>query len=126
MIEFPLPDLIDKVAILKLKIERIGEPHLKTAYNFYMKALKKYPKKKQPIIEKALLELYEINGKIWDNEHEIRKGNVCDLPLVEVGRRCLLIRDLNKIRLAIKEKLVEETKSGFKDVSMNIYNTKDL
>jgi hypothetical protein len=126
MIAFPLPDLIDKVAILKLKVERINEPHLKQAYNFYMKALKKYPKKHKKIIDKAFIDLYDINGRIWDNEHEIRKGTVCDLPLVEVGRRCLLIRDLNKLRLAIKERIVEETKSGFKDVSMNVYNTKGL
>jgi len=124
MVEFPLADLIDKTAILKLKVERIGEPHLKKAYNFYIKALKKYSHQKE--IKQAFKELYEINGRIWDNEHEIRKGTVCDLPLVEVGRRCLLIRDLNKIRLAIKDRIVVETKSGFKDVSMNVYNTKGL
>jgi uncharacterized protein YxjI len=100
---------------------------LKEAYDFYMQEIEKtyiYPLDRK-IIKKGLKDLYEINGKIWDNEHAIRKGSVCDLPLKEVGRRCLKIRDLNKIRLAIKEKLVDETHSGFKDVSMNVYNKKD-
>lgn len=117
MIEFPIPDLLDKVAILKLKIERIGEPHLQDAYDFYMKEINLIGG-----MENYLEELYIINGLIWDNEHEIRKGSMCSLSLEDVGRRCLKIRDLNKVRLSIKDKIAIETKSGFKDVSMNVYS----
>jgi len=117
--ELTLPDLIDKMSILKLKIERIGEPHLKIEYAYYEKEICKLPVLIKPLMDVFLKKLYQINGKIWDLEHEIREGSKCKLSLKEVGRRTLIIRDLNKKRVAIKDKIVDETGSGFKDIKMN-------
>ena len=45
----------------------------------------------------------ESNAKIWMLEGDIRKGK--KMPLEEVGRRAILIRDHNKDRVAAKEQI---------------------
>ena len=63
--------------------------------------------------------LYEINGEMWNAEYAIRKGQDDNLGLEEIGRRALRIRDLNRIRMKIKNDIVELTGDGFKDCKMN-------
>ena len=117
--ETPLDEILDRMSIIKLKIERIGEPHLKKQYEEYKKAVKEF-KDKGIVIKKEWLEdLSEVNSKIWDLESDIRKGKEKELGLEEVGKRAIAIRDFNKQRIAIKNKVIEETGIGFKDVKMN-------
>lgn len=63
-------------------------------------------------------ELYEINGKfgIWNKI--LRKAKKAFF-WEEVGRRALVIKDLNKKRVALKNRIAEETGRGFKDIKMN-------
>lgn len=115
----PLPEILDRMSILKLKIERIGETHLKMEMQEYEKALKDFEKRGVRINSEWIKELYEVNGQIWDLESDIRKGKEKELGLEEVGRRAIAIRELNKKRISIKNKIVEETGIGFRDVKMN-------
>ena len=116
--EMPLPEILDRMSILKLKVERIGEEHLKKEMSAYEKSLEDF-KEKIEIKYEWLNELYNINKMIWDLESDIRRGKEKELGLEEVGRRALAIRELNKKRVAMKNKVVEETGLGFKDVKMN-------
>jgi len=43
--EMPLPEILDRLSILKLKIERIGEPHLQKELLAYTEAIEEYKKK---------------------------------------------------------------------------------
>ena len=61
--------------------------------------------------------MYEINGKIWDTEGDIRRG--VDMPLEEVGRLALIVRDLNQIRNGIKGEIVDKFAEGFKEIKVN-------
>jgi len=117
--EMPLPEILDRLSIIKLKIERIGEPHLIKEKEEYERAVKEFEKRGVIIDKNWLNSLYEINGKIWDLESDIRKGKENELGLEEVGRRAILIREWNKKRVGIKNKIVEQTNSGFRDVKMN-------
>lgn len=117
--EMPLPEVLDRMSILKLKIERIGEPHLVLEMSEYEKALEDFEKRGIKIDPNWVNELYEINGKIWDLESDIRKGKEFELGLEEVGRRAIAIRELNKRRISVKNQIVEKTGLGFKDVKMN-------
>ena len=117
--EMPLPEILDRLSILKLKIERIGEPHLKYELKAYEKAIDEFKKRGMGIKEEWLDKLYDINGKIWDLESDIRKGKENKLGLGEVGRRAIAIRELNKQRVSIKNEIVQKTGIGFKDVKMN-------
>lgn len=119
--EMPLPEILDRLSILNLKIERIGEPHLQVEFQAYADTLREYEKKGISSIKmnEWLTDLQIINGRIWDLESDIRKGKEGELGLEEVGRRAIVIRELNKQRVAIKNKIVEETGIGFRDVKMN-------
>ena len=117
--EGPLAELLDRLVIVKLKMERVSGSEKEKEYEFYKKELELYKKNGFKINDKWLEELYKVNGKIWDLESDIRKGKEGLLGLEEVGRRAIAIRDLNKIRIRIKNEIVEETGSGFKDIKIN-------
>jgi len=117
--DVPLAELLDRLVIVKLKMERVSGSEKEKEYEFYKKELELYKKKGFKIKDEWLEELYKVNGKIWDLESDIRKGKEELLGLEEVGRRAIAIRDLNKIRIRIKNEIVEETGSGFKDIKIN-------
>ena len=49
--------------------------------------------------------MIEINGRIWDLESAIRMTD--SLPLEEIGRRTIQIRNINRERIAMKNKIAE-------------------
>lgn len=120
VIPTPLPEVADRYTIAKLKLERLpadeADPdELQRQVDFYREGLDTDDDDLMAMVD----ELYEINGLIWDAEHEIRKGQDENLGLDEIGRRALRIRDLNRRRIRIKNRIVELTGDGFKDVKMN-------
>ena len=59
-------------------------------------------------IENLCKKLYDVHSLIWCTESSIRKAQENDLGLEEVGRRALVVRDLNRERQAI-EQLIDST-----------------
>ena len=123
---YPADELIDKVSIIQLKIERIpdkeGKALLKQEYMDYCRAIKEYVS--EGVFTKAQWnnwhkELYEVNSRIWDLEAAIRQGKEKELGLEEVGRRALSIRNNNGIRIRIKSSIVEKIGLGYKDIKIN-------
>lgn len=115
----PLPELLDRLSILTLKIQRIGEPHLQLEYDEVVTAIEEFELENILVKEEWFVSLLHINQTIWDLEAAIRQGKEDDLGLEEVGRRALLIRDTNKCRVSIKNTITQETGSGFIDVKQN-------
>lgn len=64
------------------------------------------------------MRLAQMNIEIWNLENEVRRG-AFDKNLEEVGRRALLIRDLNKKRIEYKNHITELYKHGFKECKIN-------
>jgi hypothetical protein len=63
------------------------------------------------ILKSLVLKLLALNSRIWGLESTIRMGSDCKLPLDEVGRRTIEIRDLNRLRGSVKSqiaKLIQE------------------
>jgi len=116
MIQYPLPELLDRMSICKLKTERIGEPQCFKELDFLKSALITYDFAESDFY---LQKLYEVNSKIWDMESDIRNGLDEELGLDEIGRRAIKIRETNKVRVSIKNEIVKKSKSGFEDVKMN-------
>jgi hypothetical protein len=116
---FPIAEIMDRMSILKLKIEHFDKPELRKEYANFEKELDNYKKEGFPVRKKWLDELYTINSKIWILEADIRDGREGKFSLEEVGRRALKIRDYNKERIAIKNKIIEATGIGHKDVKVH-------
>ena len=113
----PLSEILDRYTITKLKSERTNE-----SVDDELKAYKReidqpnYVEKSQQI-ESFIDRLYEINGELWDTEGDIRKG--VDMPLEEIGRLALKVRDLNCKRNEIKAEIVDTFSEGFKEIKIN-------
>ena len=59
-----------------------------------------------------------INIKISILEADIRYGREKELGLEEVGRKALIIRNLNKERVALKNAIKDYFKDGYKDIKV--------
>ena len=110
--KMPISEIIDRYTITKLKLERTSED-VQEELDFYKKELSQY----NVSLDKYIDLMYDINGKIWDTEGDIRKGT--NLPLEEIGRLALKVRDLNCERNGIKADIVDEFSEGFKEIKIN-------
>ena len=110
----PISEIADRYSIVLLKSERIEGVDLSLELATYKHELQGY-KDAGEFIKR----LYDINKEIWDLESDIRKGKEKTLGLEEVGRRAILIREKNKMRVSIKNEMVDRFDEGFKDIKMN-------
>jgi hypothetical protein len=128
--KMPISEIIDRYTISKLKSERTSED-VSHEVNSYSEEISQYNAEEvTPYVEK----MYEINGTLWDYETRMRKlmdsrngtGPVVDandLPLAEIGKLALLVRDLNGTRNGVKSEIVEKFSEGFKDIKINYVKT---
>ena len=108
----PISEIIDRYTITKLKSERTNENVIEEL-KIYQNELASY----NADLKLYISRMYDINGKIWDTESDIRKGTT--LPLEEIGRLALQVRDLNCERNAIKAEIVDQFSEGFKEIKIN-------
>lgn len=111
--KMPISEIIDRYTITKLKDERTDE-NVTDELLAYKNEINQYSTNLDVYIKR----MYEINAKIWNTESDIRKGGA-GLPLDEVGRLALKVRDLNCDRNAIKAEIVDKFAEGFKEIKIN-------
>ena len=113
----PLSEILDRYTITQLKSERTDED-VSDELRTYKKEIDNldYVERSNQIIS-FIDRLYEINGELWDTEGDIRKG--VEMPLEEIGRLALKVRDLNCIRNEIKAEIVDTFAEGFKEIKIN-------
>lgn len=128
--KMPISEIIDRYTITKLKTERTSED-VSDEMNAYKKEIDEYD---QSQVSEYIDRMYEINGTLWDYESQMRKlmdskngtgpiVDVNDLPLDEIGKLALLVRDLNGTRNGVKSEIVEKFSEGFKDIKINYVKT---
>ena len=115
--QMPLSEILDRYTITKLKSERTDE-NVSDELRAYKREIDNpnYAQISNQIIV-FIDRLYKINGELWDTEGDIRKG--VDMPLEEIGRLALKVRDLNCERNAIKAEIVDAFSEGFKEIKIN-------
>ena len=113
----PLSEILDRYTITKLKSERTNED-VSDELRTYKKEVDNpdYVERSNQIIS-FIDRLYEINGELWNTEGDIRKG--VEMPLEEIGRLALKVRDLNCTRNEIKAEIVDTFSEGFKEIKIN-------
>ena len=127
--KMPISEIIDRYTITKLKTERTDED-VSNELNSYREEIDKY----KINVEEYINRMYDINGTLWNYETQMRKlmdsknatGPIVDaneLPLEEIGKLALLVRDLNGTRNGLKSEIVEKFSEGFKDIKINYVKT---
>lgn len=121
VVAMPICELCDRYTIAQLKLERLPDSEIdKAGLSRQIKYYDSGIDRSLPGMIDLLCNLLEINASIWDAEAAIRQGLDADLGLSEIGSRAIRIRDLNRIRVRIKNQIAELTKqSDFVDCKMN-------
>lgn len=107
-----LGDIADRYSICRLKSER-SDINVRDELAALKREVEKYR------LEEYVEELYRINGEIWTLESDLRKGKEGMFTMEEVGRRALQIRDKNRIRVDIKNRVCLDRNSGFMENKAN-------
>ena len=115
--KMPLSEILDRYTITKLKLERTDEDVSEELRTYKREIDNPDYVDKSNQINSFIDRLYEINGELWNTEGDIRKG--VDMPLEEIGRLALKVRDLNCKRNEIKAEIVDTFSEGFKEIKIN-------
>tara|TARA_B100000965_G_scaffold346850_1_gene318600 strand:- start:6833 stop:7222 length:390 start_codon:yes stop_codon:yes gene_type:complete len=118
-VSISIGELIDKITILEIKLEKINESDKKQNIKHELDLLNsKYIKIKElnKEIENYFKQLKEINLELWDIEESIRdceRRNNFDSVFVELSRKIYIKNDLrfeikNKINKKFSSEIVEE------------------
>lgn len=99
---FPVIELFDRLAVAQVKWEKTSANHAELAW--YLGQIANYDFKK---VHDLFDELKSTHFQIWELEAELKSGREHELPLEELGRRAIRIRDVNNKRIAIKNKIAE-------------------
>jgi hypothetical protein len=116
--QYSAGDIADRVSILELKMERQLDIDVSLEYSALTSSIKEVVPEWYIIHHwKGVVDqLKTLNGKIWDLESDIRSGKEGELGLEEVGRRAILIRDINRERVSLKNAINKATKTGYMEV----------
>lgn len=109
-VAMPICELCDRYTIAQLKLERLPDSELdkeglRRQLAYYGSGIDR----SLPGMTDLLCNLVEVNACIWDAEAAIRQGLDQQLGMEEIGGRALRIRDLNRIRIRIKNQIAELT-----------------
>lgn len=113
--EYNLGDLIDRLSILTRKIYFNDDTSI-SEHRYLEKGLAAFGIDGKLITN--VIRLSMMNIEIWNLEHEIRQGGEDKFSLEEIGRRAILIRNLNKRRIDYKNNITARDK-GFREVKIN-------
>ena len=115
--KMPLSEILDRYTITKLKSERTDEDVSDELRTYKREIDSPDYVERSSQIALFIDRLYKINGELWNTEGDIRKG--VEMPLEEIGRLALKVRDLNCIRNEIKAEIVDTFSEGFKEIKIN-------
>ena len=111
MITFPVVELLDRLAIAKIKVDKGLDA--KEEFEYYFNQATKFDL--ASVID-LLDELEQVHLQIWALESDIRKGYDEQLGYEEIGRRAVQIRNHNNKRVTIKNKLAERLGDSIREI----------
>jgi hypothetical protein len=113
-VKFPIIELIDRLAIADIKFKRTGANQEELTW--YMNQATQL---NLTLIEDLYINLMAIHNQIWELESELKTGREAQLPLEEIGRRAIAIRDHNNKRIAIKNAIAERLGCGVREIKQD-------
>jgi hypothetical protein len=101
--KFPVIEIVDRYTIALVKHEKTNGAN-QEELDFYLEQMKQA--NIDPLNAKVI-ELIEHHAYIWSLEDDIKKGRADSLPMDEIGRRALQVRDVMRERVRLKNELAE-------------------
>lgn len=101
--KFPIIEVVDRYAIATVKDCKLGGAN-KEEVMFYTAQLSAYGLNPH---HQLIRELIAHHKKVWQLEDQFKKGTVDSLPLEDIGKMAIEIRDFGKERQRIKNELAK-------------------
>ena len=101
--KFPVIEIVDRYAIAVVKYDMTKGAN-QEELEFYQTQISKIGINPQT---PKLLELIEHHRYVWTLEDDFKKAKIDQLPLEEIGRRALYIRDIGYRRVDLKNDFAE-------------------
>ena len=99
--KFPVIEIVDRYAIAVVKHKKTSGAN-QEELDFYLKQMRKVNINPQ---NNLVLDLIAHHEYVWNLEDDFKKCRVDNLPLEEIGRRALHIRDVGFKRVDLKNAL---------------------
>jgi hypothetical protein len=119
---FPVIELFDRYAIAQVKFQKTNGAN-SDELTFYKNQIDQY---NTSSIELLMQSLYNIHNEIWDLESELKSGCEHNLPLEEIGRRAIAIRNHNNKRINIKNAIAESLGCVVKEIKQDHLSDKNV
>lgn len=106
----PVLELIDRLCIARIKHERTqgaNQDELDWYEDKYRGLIEIIDARQRATLDHNIAEITVIHNKIWDLEWQLKSGVEHLLPLDEIGRRAIAIRDWNNKRITYKNSIAE-------------------
>jgi len=110
--KFPTIEIVDRYTIAVVKHEKTQGAN-QEELDFYIAQMAELG---LALDHKLVLELIKHHEYVWNIEDDFKKARVDNLPLDEIGRRALHIRDIGYIRVELKNKLAELLNDPVKEI----------
>jgi hypothetical protein len=106
----PVLELIDRLCIARIKFERTkggNQAELTWYEQHYQQLIDTLTQDQQAVLDHNIAEITVIHNRIWDLEWQLKSGVEHLLPMDEIGRRAIAIRDWNNRRITYKNSIAE-------------------
>lgn len=113
--EMNIGEFVDKISIQLHKVEKIGEESYPEFIHLVEELLLKTPIEHIEEFIKSIRKLHKINGQIWKLESSLRQGKEKNIGIEVIGKRAIMIRNINSKRVAEQNRLIEIC-GGFKNI----------
>jgi hypothetical protein len=101
--KFPIIEIVDRYAIAVVKHEKTNGVN-QEELDFYLDQINEVG---IDPLDPKLVELIEHHRYVWSLEDDFKKAKIDNLPLEEIGRRALYIRDIGYRRVDLKNDFAE-------------------
>lgn len=112
---FPVIELFDRWAIARVKFQKTNGANA-DELEFYNRQVQAFDISH---VESLVQDLEQIHQDIWQLEKELKSGTEHLLPLEEIGRRALAIRDHNNRRIKIKNTIAEQLSCSVREIKQD-------
>jgi hypothetical protein len=113
--KFPVIEIVDRYAIAVVKHEKTNGAN-QEELDFYLEQMKEANIDPSDV---KVIELIEYHSYVWSLEDDFKKAKIDALPLEEIGRRALYIRDIGYRRVDLKNALADMVNDPVREIKQD-------